>query len=89
VKAQLIAAGLQVEVREVETADLPEGAVVGVTPAGQVAAGQWVTVSYATAPPTTPPPPPASASAPAPPPAETSAATTPERRHGRGHGRHG
>jgi serine/threonine-protein kinase len=88
VKAQLIAAGLQVEVREAETADQPEGAVVDVSPSGQVAAGQWVTVTYATAPPTTPPPPPASASAPAPP-AETSAATTPERRHGRGHGRHG
>ena len=89
VKAQLIAAGLQVEVREAETADLPEGAVVDVTPSGQVVAGQWVTVTYATAPPTTPPPPPASASAPAPAPADTSAATTPERRHGRGHGRHG
>jgi serine/threonine-protein kinase len=85
VKAQLIAAGLQVEVREAETADLPEGAVVDVTPSGPVVAGQWVTLTYATA----LPPPPASASAPAPPPADTSAATTPERRHGRGHGRHG
>ncbi|HEX2772772.1 MAG TPA: PASTA domain-containing protein, partial [Micromonosporaceae bacterium] len=50
VQAELVARGLQVGVVPVETADLPAGQVLSVDPAGSVAPGAAVTVSYAVPP---------------------------------------
>ncbi|MGY1619426.1 protein kinase [Geodermatophilus sp. SYSU D00691] len=94
VRSQLIARGLQVQLRPAESADAPAGQVLALDPLGELAPGQLVTVTYAVAPapaPTTAPPAPQTTEAPA---AEPSAVDTPEqdddgRGGGRGHGNRG
>ncbi len=82
VQAELEALGLAVQLRPVRTSDVPDGQVLTVDPAGELAPGSALTVTHAaappppsTAPPSTPPPstaPPSTAppSAPAPAPEE-------------------
>ncbi|MGY1683609.1 serine/threonine protein kinase [Geodermatophilus sp. SYSU D01176] len=62
VQAELTGSGLVVQLRPVQTADVPDGQVIAVDPSGRLAPGTAVTVTHALAP---PPPAPAPA-APAP-----------------------
>ena len=62
VQAELTGSGLTVQLRPVQTADVPDGQVIAVDPSGRLAPGSAVTVTHALAP---PPPAPAPA-APAP-----------------------
>ncbi len=64
VRAELEALGLVVDLRPVRTADVPDGQVLTVDPAGALAPGSPVTVTHAAAPP--PPPSTAPPSAPSP-----------------------
>jgi hypothetical protein len=56
VEAELTELGLQVQLRPLQTADVPTGQVIALDPVGELAPGQPVTVTHAVAP---PPPPPA------------------------------
>jgi beta-lactam-binding protein with PASTA domain len=65
VQAELAARGLQVVLRPLTTADVPDGQVIAVDPGGALAPGTPVTVTYAIAPPVVPAATPESAPAPA------------------------
>jgi serine/threonine-protein kinase len=68
VQAELLARGLQVALRPVQTPDVPDGHVIAVDPAGELPPGTLVTVTHAVA----PPPAPVVTVAPAPAPETTS-----------------
>jgi serine/threonine-protein kinase len=51
VQAELLARGLQVALRPVQTPDVPDGQVIAVDPAGELSPGTLVTVTHAVAPP--------------------------------------
>ena len=97
VQSRLTALGLQVALRSTGTSAVPADAVVRLDPAGDLAPGGWVTLTYATAPVATPsagPPSttaPAAASSTAPPTAVSSSTPRHPTRPGRGngHGKHG
>jgi serine/threonine-protein kinase len=92
VEARLTALGLRVAVRATETGAFPAGAVVGLDPVGDLVAGQWVTLTYATPPVVTPSAiPPLGGSPATPSPSDTAAAPSSgdpgsTQRPGRGHG---
>ncbi len=50
VEAELIGLGLQVELRPLQTADVPAGEVIALDPVGDLVAGQPITVTHAVAP---------------------------------------
>ncbi|MCU1606444.1 MAG: Two component serine/threonine protein kinase with sensor(S) [Modestobacter sp.] len=54
VQAELLARGLQVALRPVQTPDVPDGQVIVVDPAGELSPGTLVTVTHAVAPPAAP-----------------------------------
>ena len=57
VQADLVERGLQVVLRPLQTADVPDGQVITMDPVGQVMPGTTVTLTYAVAPPTRTPAP--------------------------------
>jgi serine/threonine-protein kinase len=71
VQAELLARGLQVTLRPVQTPDVPDGQVIAVDPAGQLSPGTLVTLTHAVAPPPAPPAAPVTTVAPAPAPETT------------------
>jgi serine/threonine-protein kinase len=97
VQARLAALGLQVAVRSTPTSTVPADAVVRLDPVGDLPLGEWVTLTYATAPVVTPSTdrPATGTPAVAPPsPAATAVPTSGPARgvgpgRGHGHGRHG
>ena len=85
VQAELVAHGLQVQLVPAQTSDVASGLVTAVGPAGELAPGSAVTVTYAVAPVApvvAPAPAPAAAPAPAPAPAPANTG----KGHGNGHG---
>ncbi|MCW2676017.1 MAG: hypothetical protein JWR70_1057 [Modestobacter sp.] len=71
VQAELLARGLQVTLRPVQTPDVPDGQVIAVDPAGELSPGTLVTLTHAVAPPPAPPAAPVTTVAPAPTPETT------------------
>ena len=69
-QAELVALGLAVTPRPLQTGDVADGSVITLDPVGEVQPGAVVTLTYATAPPPTPTPP-APTPTPAPAPAQT------------------
>ena len=92
VRADLVAAGLTVQLRPTTAAGVPAGQVVAIDPVGEVAVGQLITLTFATASPAPAPatgsaatvaPVPSTSSVPA---GATASDAGPRRGHGRGHG---
>ncbi|SNS89331.1 serine/threonine protein kinase [Geodermatophilus saharensis] len=86
VEAELAALGLQVQRRPLTTADVADGLVIAVDPAGELLPGQPVTLTHAVAPPPAPAPTATPAPAPAPAPEEQDSGDDGDEGSGNGNG---